>query len=140
MSKASHTWALFFLAPVHLLKLKITTLKKATIAMYDVLKKGRLYNLSIQCIYDLYDKIVKPILLYGCEIWGFTNLQVIERAHLKFCKLLLGVKRSTPSFMVYGELGAYPLNISVKTRMLTYWSQLINSKENKLNVVMYKLL
>lgn len=119
---------------------KTYNVKKATIAMYDVLKKGKLYNLSVQCMYDLYDKIVKPILLYGCEIWGFTNLQVIERAHLKFCKLLLGVKRSTPTCMVYGELGACPLNISVNTRMLTYWSHMIKSKESKLNVIMYKLL
>ena len=39
-------------------------------AMYEVLKKGRLHNLSIKSQYDLFDKIVKPILLYGCEIWG----------------------------------------------------------------------
>ena len=32
--------------------------KKANIAMYNILKKGRLLNLSIQCQYDLFDKIV----------------------------------------------------------------------------------
>jgi hypothetical protein len=36
--------------------------------MYEVLKKGRLHNLSIQCQLDIFDKTVKPILLYGCEI------------------------------------------------------------------------
>jgi hypothetical protein len=39
-------------------------------AMYEVLRKGRIHNLSIKCQLDLFDKIVKPILLYGCEIWG----------------------------------------------------------------------
>ena len=66
---------------------------KATKAMYEVLKKGRVHNLSIKCQYDLFDKMVKPILLYGCEIWGFGNNDihffVIERVHLKFCKHLL---------------------------------------------------
>ena len=61
---------------------------KAMIAMYDILKKGRLFNLSVKCQYDLLEKIVKPILLYGCEIWGFTKLD-----HLKFCKLLLNLKK-----------------------------------------------
>ena len=48
-------------------------------------KKSRLFNLSLDCQLDLFDKILKPILLYGCEIWGFSNLDTIE-LHLKFCK------------------------------------------------------
>ena len=61
--------------------------------MYDVLKKGRKLNLSVKCQYDLFDKIVKPILLYGCEVWGNTNTDIIERVHLKFCKMLLNPKK-----------------------------------------------
>ena len=100
-------------------------MKKATTAMYDVLKKGRKLNLSVKCQYDLFDKIVKPILLYGCEVWGNTNTDIIERVHLKFCKMLLNLlKKKVPQiFMVYGELGVSPLNISIKTRMLCYWAK-----------------
>ena len=36
--------------------------------MYAVLRKDRIHNLSIKCQLDLLDKIVKPILLYKCEI------------------------------------------------------------------------
>ena len=42
---------------------------------------------------DLFDKIVKPILLYGCEVWGVGNNDIVERVHLKFCKIILHVKR-----------------------------------------------
>ena len=28
--------------------------------------------------------------------------------------------------MVYGELGRYPIEIAIKTRMINYWSRLIN--------------
>lgn len=60
-------------------KLEIQKLaEKATKALYEVLKKGRLHNLSIQCQLDLFDKIVQPILLYGCEVWGFSNIAIIE--------------------------------------------------------------
>lgn len=30
------------------------------------------------------DKILKPILLYVCEILGFGNIVLIEKLHLKF--------------------------------------------------------
>ena len=66
-------------------------IKQASKSMFAVLKKYRLFNLSIDCQLDLFDKILKPILLYGCEIWGFSNLDRIERFHLKFCKYVLCV-------------------------------------------------
>ena len=34
---------------------KNNNVRKAAISMYDVLKKGRMYNLSVSCIYDLFD-------------------------------------------------------------------------------------
>jgi hypothetical protein len=52
--------------------------------------------------------MVKPVLLlYGCEIWGMGNNDILERVHLTFCKSLLNLRTSTPSCMVYGELGRY---------------------------------
>jgi hypothetical protein len=46
--------------------------------------------------------LVYPILKYGCEVWGFGKNEVLERVHLKFCKILLNLKPSTPYYMVYG--------------------------------------
>jgi hypothetical protein len=48
--------------------------------------------------------MVEPILLYGCAIWGFENLKVLEQVHLMFCKRILKVRSTTPNYMVYGEL------------------------------------
>jgi hypothetical protein len=92
---------------------------KALKAMYSVITKCRNHNLSTDCQFDLFDKVVKPILLHGCEIWGFSCLSLIERLHLKFCKHILNLSNSTPNFMVYRELGRYPLCINVKVRMVT---------------------
>ena len=107
--------------------------------MYDILKKGRLHNLSIECQLQLFDKVVQPILLYGCEIWGPGDNRIIERVHLKFCKMLLHLKSTTPDYMVYGELGRYPLDICIKLRTVNYWSKLILGKQEKLPVILYKL-
>ena len=64
-------------------------LHKGTKAMYEVLKLGRIHSLSINCQLDLFDKMVKPTLVYGCGIWGLGNIEITERVHIKFCKLLL---------------------------------------------------
>ena len=79
-----------------------------------------------------------PVMLYGCEIWGFSNLSLIEKLHLKFCKHILNLNSSTPNYMVYGELGRYPLAINVKVRMITFWANMIYS--NKLSTSLYALL
>ena len=76
---------------------------------------------------------------YGCELWGYGNCDIIERVHLKFCKMLLHMKSSTPSFMVYGELGRYPLGIDIKIRMVSYWETFIDGKQSKLSNILYKL-
>ena len=45
---------------------------------------------------------------------------------------LLNLKQSTPDFIVYGELGSYPMEIQIKTCIITYWSKL-----NKGNLSIY---
>jgi hypothetical protein len=59
------------------------------------------------------DAMAEPILLYGSEIWDYENIKIFEQVHLGFCKRILKVRYSTPNFMVYGELGRYPLEIRV---------------------------
>ena len=47
-------------------------------------------------------------MFYGYEVWGYNQIILIEKLHVKFCKHILNVKPSTPNFMVYGELGRFP--------------------------------
>jgi hypothetical protein len=42
--------------------------EKATKAMFEVLKRGRTHNLSIECQLELFSKMLKPILLYGSNV------------------------------------------------------------------------
>jgi hypothetical protein len=73
--------------------------------------------------------MIAPIILYGCEIWGYENLEIIERLHLKFLKFASGLRKSTPNFMVYGELGRVPLKIKVYKHMIGFWYKLVNQKD-----------
>ena len=57
--------------------------------------------------------MIKPILTYGSELWGYGNLDVIERVQLKYLKYILKMKMSTPNFMVYGESGCMPIGVDI---------------------------
>jgi hypothetical protein len=59
----------------NLKKAKQCQIDKATKALYEVLKLGRVHNLSISCLLDLFDKMVKPILLYGCASGGMEIMR-----------------------------------------------------------------
>ena len=88
-------------------------------------------NLPIDCQLKLFDQTVVPILLYGCEIFGFENIYAIEKIHLQFLKSIFKLKKSTPNVMVYGEFGRYPLEILVKIRMVKFWFKLLSGKNTK---------
>ena len=102
---------------------------------YGVMRKIRLFNLPIRYQFDLFDKVVLPVLIYGYEIWGYEYLQVCERIHFKF-----SVKRSTPSFIVYGETGCFPIYVNVYCTMISRWAKLLWGCDNNIVYVSYKIL
>ena len=109
--------------------------KKALFCLYT---KIRNLNIPIDCQLKLFDNTVLPILLYACEIWGTGDLSLIEKIHTDFLKRVLNVKKSTPHAMVYGELGRFPLSITVKKRIIGFWYKLITNHYN-MSSVMYMI-
>ena len=61
---------------------------QATGAMFCLLKKARSLLLPIDIQIDMFEKTVKPILLYGCEVIGTGNIDILEQVQLKFLKRL----------------------------------------------------
>ena len=106
-----------------------------------MLKKSRNLNLPVNLTSQLFDVVVIPVILYGCEIFAPGSHQDIEKVNLKkFCKYLLGLSDKTTNVMAYGETGRRPLEIQIKTRAITYWSKLFNGKPTKLSYIIYTLL
>ena len=56
------------------------------------------------------------------------------------CKLLLNLKTSTPNYMLYGELGRYPLNVTVNLQIVSFRPKLIDGKQSKLSSLISRLL
>ena len=62
-------------------------------------------KLDVKTKLFFFDTMVAPILLYGSEVWGVYNFRVVDNLYLRFCRHILGVKKTKPNCAVYGELG-----------------------------------
>ena len=88
---------------------------------------------------NLFDKTVKPVCLYGAEIWGNFSISKrisaadliekmyskfpVEKTNIAFMKWILGVNRRTSNFAVLGDLGRYPLLVYVITNTIKVFPQ-----------------
>ena len=118
--------------------------KKALKAYYKLNKNLLSLNPGINTSIHVFDHTIKPILLYGSEIWGsfntfsakfrngsptfdkiYQNLKC-ERLHTKFCRLILGVHKKSANFGVLSELGRFPLYFDIVKAMINFWYRLEN--------------
>ncbi|XP_006814708.1 uncharacterized protein LOC102804410 [Saccoglossus kowalevskii] len=105
---------------------------KAIKAMY-ALKQSLPKETDCKTYIHLFNICIKPILLYGYEIWGMENMSnnnwnkiKTEKVHLKFSKHLLGLNKNTANDA--SEIGAFPLITEVKINMIKFWSYVIVTK------------
>ena len=107
-------------------------------ALFAVMKKSRKLCLPFDIQVHLFDSMIVPILLYGSEVWD-GKLDIIDKFQLKFCKMLLGLKMSTPSLLIYDELGITPLHLNIQNRILNSWPRNISGKQGQISVMLHKL-
>ena len=106
--------------------------------MFSVIIKYRKLGLPLSLQIHLFDIMVVLTLLYGSEVWGIENVNLIDQFQLKFYKIILKLKQSTPNCMIYGDLGILPLSIHINTRILCYWNKILNCKDEKINSILYR--
>ena len=105
--------------------------------MYLLFTRANNLDLPINHQQKLFDKTVLPILTIGSEIWGFENLDIIERIHTDFLRRISKCRKSTPKYILYAEMGRYPIEITIKHRMLSFWARLVTEKTSKLAYNIY---
>ena len=101
---------------------------------------NRFINITPYHRIELYDKLIKPILLYGSEIWGCSKRVAIERIHTLFLKSVLQVKTTTQNDFVYTECGRIDLYSIGVVNMIKYWFKVINASEHKYINSVYKTM
>ena len=116
------------------------TISQANRAIFKLKSMSMTLHLSVDMQCGLFDKLITPVLLYGCEVWGLTCIKMIELFHRKFLKQSLKVGRQTANWMVCGELGRNRLEITMQKRLLNYWLHLKCDSRRKLAPVTYNLM
>ena len=84
-------------------------------------------DLPIDLQLKLFDNTILPIITYASEIWGFESCSLLEPIHNQF----LHARKSTPLYMIYAELGRYPIGLTIKARMVNFWARLVSGKQSK---------
>jgi hypothetical protein len=133
---------------------------KALFGLWRAISPGKLPPVKVAG--KLFESMIKPILLYNSEVWGAElkiSLQKAilkgnlynknylkdidecppEQAHLKFCKMLLGVNRFTSNLASRAELGRFPLAIEIYVGIVKYWLRLNQLPDDRLVVDALKL-
>ena len=95
-----------------------------------MINKVRNLSLPVDLQIELFKK---KKLLYGCQIWGFGSIDIIEQAQLRFSIYLLNLNTTTSNYMTYGEFGILPIKIDIYTRMITFWGKLVATQNSKLS-------
>lgn len=113
-------------------------ISQANKALFHLYVKINNIALPIDLQLKLFDHTIMPILTYGSEIWGYENLDMIEDFHCNFLRRITNSKKSTPRYMLYGELCRKPIEIYIKTRMIKYWVSLVQAKQSKIAHIIYK--
>ena len=112
---------------------------QANRALFKVCSMISALNLPIDICCQLFDNMVVPVLLYGCEIWGSSHAQYIENFHKKFMKYLLRISKFSANCMAYGELGRMPLQVLIQKRVIGFWMRLKGGSRHKLSYIMMQL-
>ena len=100
--------------------------------------RDNLYCSSYKCSMKLFTTLLQPILSYGCEVWApyflrnlnnsnFLNIcdnLPSEALHIKVCKGILGVHKKATNNAVRGELGSFPILITMLSLSIKYWWRL----------------
>ena len=72
---------------------RITPARKA---MFGLNEKAVNLLLPPDVHIDLFEKMISPIFLYGCEVWGYGNVEPMEIFYRKFIKRVLGCRQKYP--------------------------------------------
>jgi hypothetical protein len=114
--------------------------KKALFALRRKCNDLSITNSEVMC--QLFDSLVCPVLSYACEVWtGSTRvkgLQQAEQVHKMFLRGILGVNKTTSTFVVLGEFRRYPLEYFWWQQTLKYYNRLQESTPDRLLYYAYQ--
>lgn len=101
--------------------------------------------LSLPCINSssflkIFDTKVVSIMLYGSEIWGMLDMNIIENLHIYACKRFLHTSLFSCNNAVMGDLGRYPIKLTAMKRCMKYWLRILKLSDDRHVKLCYNML
>ena len=84
--------------------------------------------------------MIKPILCYAAEIWGYQQSDIIEKVHNKYCRKFLKLPSNTANMFFRGECGRWPLYVDYFCKCIKYWSKLTRMDTYRYPYQCYRML
>jgi hypothetical protein len=99
--------------------------------------RWRFRELPAQTLLMLFDTLLKPVILYGAEVFisqllSKTAERQLDIGHSNWCRTVLGVPRGTPSAGVLWELGRPMVSRVAVIRSLKFFFRLSVAKRDRL--------
>ena len=97
-------------------------------------KLRHLGSLPPRLMFYLFDSLVRPILLYGSDVWGHSckSSKTIDKMFHWFIRCALKVKSTTSNVIVVGESGQIPPSVYSHINVLCYLERLQHLKPDML--------
>ena len=130
-------------------KAKTDLYNSALRAYFSIRSTQRHVKFTPKLEIKLFDVMVKPILLYCCEIWGAFDINKkhcpdlanhilqndqssYEKLNIRLCKQALSLPRSASNFGSRAELGRMPISKSIMVAICKYFYRLQHVKQSDL--------
>ena len=104
-------------------------------AIFSIRRKLKcLRTLPATVMFYLFDALIRPILTYGSDVWGYSKagMQVLDKLFLNYVRCALHIKATTCIPIVYGECRRFPPSIYCHINILCYYHRLLMMSENKI--------
>ena len=113
-------------------------------AFYSMMNKCKLARLATWKLKKkLFLSLVRPVLLYGVQVWGpgtsKSNWPKIEAIQKLFLEMELGVKSQTPYTLTLAEVGLLPLKVEALFITLRYVMSIRKLDDSRLSKQAYYL-
>lgn len=116
----------------------ITT--KGMIAMRSVWGIGeRNFGNKWNMRWKLYEAVVRSILMYGVEVWGFKVYEAIEKLQERYTKWVFGLDSCTPGYMVREEFKRDKIRKKAGERAVKFETNIRFKTGNKLLMECWKI-
>ena len=107
-------------------------LEKARKRIAGLCGAGIKQGLSVSAAVKGWEVLVRPVLEYGCEIWGAGRWEEVERLQNSMGRRILGVNRKTSGAAVRGELGWWRMEARRDLARLRFWGKLVRMDRSRI--------